>query len=379
MAAQKRVRCWRRLRYSVGRQMDLSDPVSATETIANRTLPSNFKASREAPKSLSAAERKNAPRSHHRADIDGLRAVAATVVLLFHFFPDLLSGGYIGVDVFFVISGLVVTSSILSELQTERFSIALFYMKRIRRLYPPILIVVTFCLMVAWAIYLRSDFETIGKEALLTLSYVLNFHLARGPGYFDTASSASPFLHFWSLAVEEQFYLLWPAVLLFAFSIKKLLATAALIMLGSFAAHVMLGGRFPELSFYMLPTRAWEFMAGAVIAIAARSVMATGSSNGSSFVQSALPLAGMAAIGIACIAYPANGSYTAMMALVPVLATVVILVAPTHHSTGLCSQAASSYGWACEAIRSICGTGRSSCSTRKFSGRPVRSGCRWHC
>lgn len=149
----------------------------------------------------------------YRPDIDGLRAVAVIAVLVFHATPTVLLGGFNGVDMFFVISGYLITKIIVDDMNSNRFSFAVFYGKRIRRIFPALLIVVTATLIVGWWTLLQEEYASIAMHALAGIAYVSNILLLSETGYFDTAAEFKPFLHLWSLAIEEQFYLFWPAAI----------------------------------------------------------------------------------------------------------------------------------------------------------------------
>jgi len=174
----------------------------------------------------------------YRSDIDGLRAVAVTVVVLFHAFPNFFPGGFIGVDVFFVISGYLISAIIFSErgigkIGSGRFSFKEFYIRRACRILPALLIMLTFALIAAWFILLPDDFRRFGGHIRGAGFYVSNLVLKKEVGYFDVAAETKPLLHLWSLAIEEQFYIIWPVIAV-AISLgrrKSLLFVAVLIML----------------------------------------------------------------------------------------------------------------------------------------------------
>jgi peptidoglycan/LPS O-acetylase OafA/YrhL len=150
----------------------------------------------------------------YRPDIDGLRALAIVLVVAYHYFG--LPGGYVGVDVFFVISGYLITGILLRDLEGGRLGLLDFYARRFRRILPPLLVVIGASLLVGWLCLLPVDLRELSEEACASAVYVLNFLLWHESGYFDAAATTKPLLHLWSLAIEEQFYLLWPAFLLLA-------------------------------------------------------------------------------------------------------------------------------------------------------------------
>jgi peptidoglycan/LPS O-acetylase OafA/YrhL len=149
----------------------------------------------------------------YRPDIDGLRAVAVIPVVLFHAGVGIFSGGYVGVDVFFVISGYLITSIIASELDKGSFSIPAFYQRRVRRIFPALVAVMLFCALVGYMILTPTDYQTLGKSVLAASFFVSNVFFWKEVGYFAAPASEMPLLHTWSLAIEEQFYLFFPVFL----------------------------------------------------------------------------------------------------------------------------------------------------------------------
>ena len=168
---------------------------------------------------ISSTSLRGDPIRVYRPDIDGLRALAIILVIGYHYFG--LPGGYIGVDVFFVISGYLITGLLLADLDQSRLSLPEFYARRVRRILPPLLLVVIASFVAGWAFLLPHDFFVLSEEAWAGALYVFNFLLWRQAGYFDASAMTKPLLHLWSLAVEEQFYLFWPAFLLLANKFKR--------------------------------------------------------------------------------------------------------------------------------------------------------------
>jgi peptidoglycan/LPS O-acetylase OafA/YrhL len=155
----------------------------------------------------------------YRPDIDGLRTIAVISVIIFHAFPSVLPAGFIGVDVFFVISGFLITSIIYREVQLDKFSIITFYKKRMRRIFPALIIVLVVSFIIGFFVLSFSDFRLLGKHIFSGMTFMSNIILYREAGYFDIASENKPLLHLWSLGVEEQFYFIWP-LFLFIFARK---------------------------------------------------------------------------------------------------------------------------------------------------------------
>ncbi len=153
----------------------------------------------------------------YRSDIDGLRALAILPVVLFHAFPQWLPGGFIGVDIFFVISGYLITSILLKDIQQGHYSIKTFYARRVRRIFPALSIVLLFCLALGWVVLTAVEYRALGKHAAGGSGFIANIMLWREAGYFDAAGDTKPLLHLWSLGIEEQFYIVWPLLLYFVF------------------------------------------------------------------------------------------------------------------------------------------------------------------
>src|SRR3954470_7116910 len=171
----------------------------------------------------------------YRPDVDGLRAVAVVSVVLFHAFPAAAPGGFAGVDLFFVISGFLISGIILSDLGKGSFTIADFYRRRVRRIFPALILVLAACLAIGWRVLLPDEFRQLGKHIAAGAGFVSNLALWRESGYFDKAAETKPLLHLWSLGIEEQFYLFWPPLLVLAWKRKwDALTVAATIVSASF-------------------------------------------------------------------------------------------------------------------------------------------------
>jgi peptidoglycan/LPS O-acetylase OafA/YrhL len=201
----------------------------------------------------------------YRPDIDGLRAFAVAAVVIFHIRPGLLGGGFVGVDIFFVISGTLITSLILHAAQGNKFSFADFYSRRVRRILPAFLLVLSAVLAVGWFTLLPSAYASLNKTALSSLFFVPNFQLLSEAGYFEGEPNRRILLHLWSLGVEEQFYLVWPVVVLLCWKRRLLLATT-ILGVSSLVGCLALSRKDPALAFYLPFTRFWELLAGAVLA-----------------------------------------------------------------------------------------------------------------
>lgn len=204
----------------------------------------------------------------YRPDIDGLRAVAVLSVLVFHAFPRTLPGGFVGVDIFFVISGFLISSVIFAGLDRGTFSIVDFYGRRIRRILPALFLVLVAVFVLGWFLLFGDEYRELGKHMAGGAAFVSNFVLWGESGYFDKAASAKILLHLWSLAIEEQFYIVWPPLLILAWNRKGgVLAVITTTLVLSFATNIyQVGFNNSTAAFYSPVSRAWELMAGCALA-----------------------------------------------------------------------------------------------------------------
>lgn len=203
----------------------------------------------------------------YRPDIDGLRAVAILSVVMFHAFPAYLPGGFAGVDVFFVISGYLISTIIFRSLYHGDFSISEFYIRRARRIFPALILVLLTCLGLGWFVLLPDEFKQLGKHVAGGAGFVQNILLWREAGYFDTAAETKPLLHLWSLAIEEQFYLIFPAVIFVAWRAGlNMLAMVVILAVLSFLLNILGVVKSPVATFFMPYSRIWELLAGSVLA-----------------------------------------------------------------------------------------------------------------
>ncbi len=203
----------------------------------------------------------------YRKDIDGLRAVAVLLVLLFHAFPDLLQGGFVGVDVFFVISGFLITGVILTSIESGKFTISHFYERRIRRIFPALILVLTACLAFGWITLLADDLLELSRHVVAGAAFFSNLLLWHESGYFDKVSATKPLLHLWSLGIEEQFYLVWPLVIWTAHRRRwPIIWIVVGLASASLALNLLLVHSRPVAAFYSPLSRAWELLLGAALA-----------------------------------------------------------------------------------------------------------------
>ncbi|MBQ4132424.1 MAG: acyltransferase [Desulfovibrionaceae bacterium] len=207
------------------------------------------------------------PNICYRPDVDGLRAVAVIGVLIFHAFPNWLPGGFVGVDIFFVISGFLITGILLREQDNGSFSFRRFYARRIRRIFPALFCVLSAVLIFGWFCLFNSEYMALGKHVFGGSAFIANIFYWQEAGYWDVSGSLKPLLHLWSLGIEEQFYIFFPLLLWLAFKKKlRLLTFLLLLLLASFALNVSFYKREPVLDFYAPFTRFWELLCGAVLA-----------------------------------------------------------------------------------------------------------------
>lgn len=207
----------------------------------------------------------------YRPDIDGLRALAVLSVVAFHAFPNTVRGGFVGVDIFFVISGYLISSIIVQELEKKSFSIISFYKRRIKRIFPALIIVLLSAMIFSWFSLLPNEYKTFGKHTFGGAAFISNFILWTENGYFDTSGENKPLLHLWSLGIEEQFYIFFPLILWMCAKNKLRIPTVvAILCLFSFLDNLYLFRKAPVVDFYSPLTRSWELMSGAVLSTAFR-------------------------------------------------------------------------------------------------------------
>lgn len=262
------------------------------------------------------------PPPAYRPDVDGLRAVAVAAVVGFHAFPGRLPSGFVGVDVFFVISGYLITSILLRDLARGRYSIAEFYVRRVRRIFPALALVLAAVLAVGWFTLLPEEYARLGKHAAGGAAFAANLVFWAEEGYFDVAGELKPLLHLWSLGVEEQFYLIWPLLLAFAWRRGWVRAATLGVAAASFAANLALTVAGGNDAFFLPVSRFWELMAGAWLAqradLSAR--LTSGGRDGVSVLGAALLAAGFLLIHD-------GRAFPGWWALLPVLGTACLIFA----------------------------------------------------
>jgi peptidoglycan/LPS O-acetylase OafA/YrhL len=205
--------------------------------------------------------------SKYRPDIDGLRAVAVLAVVAFHAFPNWVRGGFIGVDVFFVISGYLISIIIFESLDRGTFSFNEFYSRRIRRIFPALILVLIACFAFGWFALLADEYKQLGKHIAAGAGFISNFTLWNEAGYFDNSAETKPLLHLWSLGIEEQFYIVWPLLLWFAWKRKfNLLTITIVVAIASFVLNIKGIKHDLVATFYSPQTRFWELLSGSLLA-----------------------------------------------------------------------------------------------------------------
>ncbi len=203
--------------------------------------------------------------THYRPDIDGLRGIAVILVVLFHAFPKVIQGGFIGVDIFFVISGFLISNIVFKSLENSTFNFYTFYARRIRRIFPALIVVLFFSILFGYFVLFADEYRQLGKHILGASIFISNLILWKEHGYFDNASETKPLLHLWSLGIEEQYYILFPFFLYFIYKIglhKKILHILIFLVLASFLFNLYLISKRPIEAFYNPLCRFWELLMG---------------------------------------------------------------------------------------------------------------------
>ena len=269
----------------------------------------------------------------YRKEIDGLRAIAVISIILFHAGFKAFEGGYVGVDIFFVISGFLITSIIVKDHRQGTFSFAAFYERRARRLLPALFFVLLVSMGFAWAWLLPGELTEFAKSLLSVLFFGSNFFFWRDSGYFATSAELRPLLHTWSLAVEEQFYFVFPAVLLLASRFTRSITVFVLLTLGllSFGFSLWASVYKPQFAFFLLPARIWEFVVGA---LAALTVLSQGYEQlkKQRFLSEVASVIGLVCIIYSIIVFKKAYVYPGYWAAIPVLGSALLLVLATEQT-----------------------------------------------
>lgn len=259
----------------------------------------------------------------YRPEIDGMRAFAVVPVILFHAGFELFSGGYVGVDVFFVISGYLITTIIVNEMEQGKFSLANFYERRARRILPALIFIVLACVPFAWMWLSLVDMKEFSRSMIAVATFSSNITFWLKTGYFDTAAELKPLLHTWSLAVEEQYYILFPLFLIavWRFGKRAIIATLVAIFVVSLGVAHWAAYNYPSAAFYLLPTRGWELLLGAFCAfyLNAKGAPQNRFSN-------TLSMVGLALIAVAFFMFDGTTPTPSLYTLVPTLGTVLLIL-----------------------------------------------------
>ncbi len=283
----------------------------------------------------------------YRSDIDGLRAVAVLAVVAYHAFPRVIPGGYIGVDAFFVISGFLISTIILENLEQRTFSFREFYSRRVRRIFPALIIMLLGVLALGWLSLTSDELTQLGKHVSAGATFSNNFFLQSESGYFDSSSETKPLLHLWSLGIEEQFYLVWPLILWIVWKSKIRIITV-ILLLGVVSFYFNVDGVVtdPVSTFYSPQTRFWELMSGGVLAWSAiyvkqsdlklrllldrllkRLIFQSSRAPDGKTLSNLLATAGLMFIAVCLFAFDKWTPYPGLFAMVPVLGTLLIIYA----------------------------------------------------
>ena len=267
----------------------------------------------------------------YRSEIDGLRAIAVIPVILFHAGFTFFSGGFVGVDIFFVISGFLITKIILLELKNESFSILKFYERRARRILPALFLVLLACLPAAWLILLPSDMWNFSQTMVTVSGFYSNIFFWKTSGYFESAAELKPLLHTWSLAVEEQYYVLFPIFLLIAWRFGQRAILFILLIVGCVSLALAQWGSVanPDAAFYLLPTRGWELLIGAFVAFYDSAENKLVLTNRQNQILSAI---GLGLLLFALFVFDKHTPFPSVYALVPTVGAALIILSATQET-----------------------------------------------
>ena len=258
----------------------------------------------------------------YRPEIDGLRALAVVPVILFHAGFETFSGGFVGVDVFFVISGYLITSIVLEDIRGPGFSIARFYERRARRILPALFVVCFACIPAAWLLMSPWEYKDFSQSLLAVAVFASNILFWIKTDYFDAATELKPLLHTWSLAVEEQFYLVFPLLLvgLVRFGYRAMFTVLSALAAASLVLSIAWTNIEPAGAFYLIPTRAWELGVGGIVAVAQSRWRPT-----RSWATNVATAGGVALILLAIVSFDEFTPFPGYLAAVPVIGTALII------------------------------------------------------
>jgi peptidoglycan/LPS O-acetylase OafA/YrhL len=281
---------------------------------------------------VSPSRRASTTKSYLRSDIQALRAIAVLLVVTFHLWPIRLTGGYVGVDVFFVISGFLITSHILRDVDKGAFRVTRFWARRLRRLLPASMLVLAVTAAGVWLWVPQQSWQQWFREIGASALYVQNWILAADSvDYMAADNTASPVQHFWTLSTEEQFYAVWPLFVIVALGFARLAkvrprvaigATLGIVVAASFLASLILTSEDPSYAYFVTPTRAWEFGAGALLAFAPPLARA----------RTFTAWLGVAFIVFSAWSLTGETPFPGYMAALPVIGTAMVIWSNTNHS-----------------------------------------------
>lgn len=259
---------------------------------------------------------------NYRKDVDGLRSVAVLPVILYHVGISVFSGGYVGVDIFFVISGYLITGLISAEMAEDRFSVANFYVRRIKRIFPALYFMLAVSFIMSLVLLMPKHLAVYGKSLISTVFFGSNIFFWKQSGYFEAAAETKPLLHTWSLGVEEQFYIFFPLFLYFLHNNKKHIKTYIFtVFCVSFALSIVLTPKYPTSAFYLLHTRAWELMMGSLVALGVYP------KTDNKFVLNGLSAIGVALICVGVFTFGKETQFPYYNAAIPCLGAAFIIAA----------------------------------------------------
>jgi len=270
---------------------------------------------------------------NYRPDVDGLRAIAVLAVIAFHAFPEWCAGGFVGVDIFFVISGFLITKLIQEGLNKQTFSISDFYAGRVRRLFPALILVLLASQLFGWFALLSDEYKLLGKHTAASGFLISNWVFWSESGYFDYAANTKPLLHLWSLGLEEQFYLFWPLTLVLAFKYKlNAIRITSVLLLGSLLLNLVMVEKFSAATFFLPFTRMWELLAGSFLALFTSSSFVVSNPIRVQFLQHKWVAQGLSFLGlfllfISLLFIDQDKRFPGGWAIVPVLGTCLIILA----------------------------------------------------
>lgn len=272
------------------------------------------------------AHSQSPPPAHYRADIDGLRAIAVLAVVFFHFDFSWCKGGFVGVDIFFVISGYLITSIITKSVQKNTFTFSHFYSRRFKRILPALTAVVIASALCGAIILHPGTLMDLARSISANSLFLSNFYFFSESGYFDEPSLLKPLLHTWSLAVEEQFYIIMPVLIVLISKLRKkpLLPILLILCILSFALNIYFVNTAPEFTFFLLPTRAWELLIGSILAVSLNTPIK------SERLKFGIALVGLTSITLSIFLINPSTAFPGYAALFPTLGTAMIIQSGKH-------------------------------------------------